>query len=289
MELDKEDFLPHYKEDLMEKAKKLREVILNLHRYKIPELKDVSRKEYDLIRLAVINSIKGEIVAKEEKTRQSFVENVFLKPAKTQGFIKDYQDTSGTGKCDFEGDFVQGDKFGLEVKGGEGNSVTLLSRPEKADIFTVWSHLDVMSNTPSENMRAVLGRVVKQMVNKDEKRQKVDFLIFYDEWYQNGVKYFSKGLPLPDVFIFPISMPTKSNQHPTLPKVENNTFVKSLMKVVGKREMSDPLVRRHLWYCDIKLEERAKSWFRKMKVFNDFAPNINFTRQEYTFATCKPV
>ena len=167
----------------MEKAKKLREVILNLHRYKIPELKDVSRKEYDLIRLAVINSIKGEIVAKEEKTRQSFVENVFLKPAKTQGFIKDYQDTSGTGKCDFEGDFVQGDKFGLEVKGGEGNSVTLLSRPEKADIFTVWSHLDVMSNTPSENMRAVLGRVVKQMVNKDEKRQKVDFLIFYDEWY----------------------------------------------------------------------------------------------------------
>lgn len=288
MELDKEDFFPHYKEDLVEKAKKLREVILNLHKYKIPELQDVSEREQDLIRLAVVNSIKGEIVAKEERTRQSFVENVFLKPAKTKGFIRSYEDTSRIGKCDFEGDFADGERFGLEVKGGEGNSVTLLSRPEKADIFAVWSHLDVMSNTPSQNMRAVLGRVVKQMVNKDEKRQKVDFLVFYDKWYQNGVKYFPKGIPLPDVFVFPESIPTKDNPTPSLPEIENNPFVKSLMKVVGNREMNDPLVKRHLWYCTIQLEERSKSWFRKMRVFNGFARDITFTRQAITIAPCKP-
>lgn len=284
----REDFFPHYREDLVEKARKLREVILKLHQYKIPDLENISEKEYELIRLAVINSIKGEIVAKEEKTRQSFVKEVFLNPAKAQGFLKDYEDTSRIGKCDFEGEFVQGDHFGLEVKGGEGNSVTLLSRPVKADIFVVWSHLDVMSNTPAENMRAVLGRIVKQTINIDEKRQKVDLLIFYDEWYRNGIKFFSGGAALPDVFVFPITTPDKNNTHPILPRIGNNIFLKSLMKVVGNRDLSDPLVSKHIWYCDIELEKRTNGWVRKMKVFNDFDSKITFTRQGFTIASCKP-
>lgn len=288
MPLSREDFFPHYKEDLVEKVKKLRAVILKLHQYKIPDLESISEREYELIRLAVINSIKGEIVAKEEKTRQGFVKEVYLNPARAQGFLKEYEDTSGKGKCDFEGEFEQGEHFGLEVKGGEGNSVTLLSRPEKADIFVVWSHLDVMSNTPAENMRAVLGRIVKQIINIDEKRQKVDLLVFYDKWYRNGIKFFSKGVALPDVFVFPVAAPDKNNTHPALPRIDNNIFLKSLMRIVGNRDLDDSLVRRHIWYCDIELEQRSKGWVRKMRVFNDFNSKITFTKQEFTIASCKP-
>lgn len=288
MEPNREEFLPHYRGDLITKANRLRDVILNLHKYNIPELQGISEQEFDLIRLAVINSIKGEIVAKEEKSRQSFVENVFLKPAKGQGFIRNYEDTSKTDKCDFEGDFTDGKHFGLEVKGGEGNSVTLFSRPENTDILVVWSHLDVMSNTPADNMRAVLGRIVKQMVNENEKRQKVDFLVFYDEWYQNGVKYFSNGLPLPDVFIFPIALPTKAEPHPALPDIKENIFLKSLMKAIGNHDLNDPLVQKHLWYVDIELREKGKAWIRKLKVFNAFAHNIFLTKQECTNTSCKP-
>ena len=95
--------------------------------------------------LSVINSIKGSIIAKANKSRMQFVEEVFLAPAKKRNLL-DYQDVSKSGKCDFIGQFRDGPTFGLEVKGGEGNSVTLLERPENAEVFIIWSHLDVMSN-----------------------------------------------------------------------------------------------------------------------------------------------
>src|SRR5438128_8547979 len=177
----------------MAKAQRVRQVIERLPNFKIPEISDVSQDDYELIKLAIINSIKGEQVAREERSRQEFVEEVFLKPAKKSGLL-DYEDTSRDSKCDFEGRFQEGTRFGLEVKGGEGNSVTLLERPIHASTFAVWSHLDVMSNTPAENMRGVLGRIVKQMINVDEKRQKVDFLVFYDRWYQTGIKVFKNGV-----------------------------------------------------------------------------------------------
>ncbi len=287
MPLQREDLLPYYKEDLMEKAARVRKVIEGLPNFKIPEIGDVSPSDYELIKLAIINSIKGEQVAKEEKTRQDFVEQVFLKPAKDAQLL-DYQDTSKTSKCDFEGHLQDGTLFGLEVKGGEGNSLTQLQRPRHAQTFAVWSHLDVMSNTPGENMQKVLARIVKQMINEDEKRQKVDFLMFYDEWYRTGVKVFRTGNPLPDVFIFPEATPTKQNTHPSLPQADN-ILLNAIMKVVGNIELSSSSAKRHLWWCDIRLLQEGTRWMRRMKVFNEFDRNVTLTKQEYTSAVCKPL
>jgi hypothetical protein len=274
----------------MAKIERVRKVIVDLPKYGIQEINDVSTDDYELIKLAIINSIKGEQIALEERTRQKFVVDVYLEPAKLKGIL-DYQDLSQTGKCDFVGEFISTDRrahFGLEVKGGEGNSVTLLERPRDADVFIVWSHLDVMSNTPAENMRAVLARVVKQMINVDEKRQKVDFLVFYDEWYKTGVKSFRHGKSLPDVFVFPESIPTERNRHPKLPAaVERNPFVTSIFKVVAQNDI-DSEARKHIWFCDIGVEQDARKWWRRMKTFNAFDPNITFTEQEYTKAACKP-
>lgn len=55
------------------------------------------------------------------------------------------------------------------------------------------------------------------MVNKDEKRHKVDYLVFYDLWYRDGTKIFRNGQSLPDVFVFPTSMATITNTHHKLP------------------------------------------------------------------------
>jgi hypothetical protein len=283
----RDDYVPHYRADLMEIAKKVRDVLVNLHKLNIPELANITEQDYDLVRLAAINSIKGQIVAKEERTRQAFVESVFLKPAKERKILS-YKDTSLTGKCDFEGNFVKGHHFGLEVKGGEGNSVTLLERPANAEIFVVWSHLDVMSNSPAKNMNAVLARVVKQMINKDEKRQKVDFLIFYDEWYRSGVKVFKSGPPLPDVFVFPVSIPTRENTHPSLPSISSNIFLNSLFDVVGNVQHQSDVAKKHIWLCDIELFEQKGSWKRKMKIYNSFDNHILFNDHEFTTATCKP-
>ncbi len=137
-------------------------------------------------------------------------------------------------------------------------------------------------------MRAVLARIVKQMINEDEKRQKVDFLVFYDKWYQTGVKVFKTGVPLPDVFIFPREIPTKKMTHPILPKLENS-FLSAVMKTVGKVELGAPATSRHLWWCDIQLQLEGSKWIRRMKVFNEFDRNVTLTAQEYTSASCKPL
>ena len=293
MTVTRDDLVPHYREDLAPKVERVRKVIMDLPSYNIPEISDITKEEYELIRLSVINSIKGEQIAFEEKSRQDFVERVYLTPAKEKGILE-YKDQSATTKCDFIGSFLAtGGKpphhFGLEVKGGEGNSVTLIQRPIDANTFIVWSHLDVMSNTPSQNMRAVLGRIVKQMVNRDEKRQKVDFLVFYDEWYENGVKVFKHGEPLPDVFVFPELIPTKSNPHPKLPDPirGDHPFLSSLMTIVGSRSL-DEETKKHIWYCDIHLEREGTRWMRKMKVFNAYDAKITLTTQEYTRTSCVP-
>lgn len=273
----------------MAKVERVRKVIVDLPKYSIPEINDVSSDDYQLIKLSIINSIKGEQIAHEERSRQEFVVDVYLEPAKKQRMLQ-YEDLSQTGKCDFVGVIFSGGKgkrFGLEVKGGEGNSVTLLDRPKDAETFVVWSHLDVMSNTPAENMRAVLGRVVKQMINADEKRQKVDFLVFYDAWYRNGVKTFKQGKSLPDVFVFPRSIPTKTQPHPALPSIEVDPFLSTLFRVVGAIGL-EAEAKKHIWYCDIKIEQSDGKWFRKMRTYNAFDSRVTFTEQEYTTASCKP-
>lgn len=285
----REDLLPYYREDLMDKVSRVRETILDITRFGIDPIRDVSQEDYELIRLAVINSIKGTAIALEESSRQKWVESVFLKPAKERGILS-YEDKSGEGKCDFIGIMNDSGKFGLEVKGGEGNSVTLLHRPEGSDSFIVWSHLDVMSNTPAENMNAVLGRVVKQMINRDEKMQKVDYLVFYDEWYTNGVKRFIDNSILPDVVVFPSAIPTIAEPEPTCPNLGQSHFLKCLYDTISPGVgLDSPFVKRHIWQCYISLAGKGSSWSRLMTTRNWAYPDITLARSRTTKASVKPV
>jgi len=285
--LKREDIVPIYKEDLLAKAERVREVVANLPDYKIPAIADVTKEDYDLVKLAVFNSAKGEIIAHEERSRQEFVERVYLAPCKKLGLL-DYRDESGSGKCDFTGSFKNGRIFGLEVKGGEGNRVTLLHRPTDCKTFVVWSHLDVMSNTPSDNMRAVLGRLVKQLVNNDEKQEQIDFLVFYDAWYQKGIKRFRNAETLPDLFVFPLEIPTKSIPHPKMRDVEKSLFANSLYRVFGKEDGArNEEASKHIWLVDIELVKEEK-WKRILTVRNKLDPKITFSEGESTRASCKP-
>jgi hypothetical protein len=284
----RDDYLPHYREDLMEKVAKVRQAILNLIDYDLDDLRDVSKEDYELIRLSVINSIKGEAIAYEEKSRQTFVEEEFLKPAAAAGLIT-YSDTSRKGKCDFKGHINGEHCFGLEVKGGEGNSVTLLSRPPEADFLVVWSHLDVMSNTPGKNMRSVLGRVVKLMVNRDEKREHVDCIVFYDKWYKMGIKKFKTGKSLPDVFLLPSRTPTKADPCPPVHDPISTPFLSILYRTIGGKDVTDSEVKTHIWLCEIKIVENNGVWYRELAVRNFFEPSVTLTTGKSTKAKIKPI
>lgn len=276
MSITREDLLPQYTVDLIEKRNRVLKLINNLTNYEIEEISDISTDEYNLIKLAVINSIKGKIIASEAKSRQKFVEDVFLDKAKKYQFL-DYEDISGREKCDFQGTFKDGIKFGLEVKGGEGNSLTILNRPSDCDIFIVWSHLDVMSNTPYENMRSVLGRIVKQMINRDERKQHVNFLVFYDKWYLTGLKTFKIGHVLPDVFVFPESIPTLENLKPEILDFNDNIFIKSFYSIFDNNyDLNSSEVLSHIWKVSISILQIGGKWKRRLEVKNAFYPDVNF-------------
>lgn len=285
----RDDLLPHYRDDLAKKVEVVRQAILDLAKLGMPGLEDVSAEDYDLIRLSVVNSIKGTDIALSESSRQKWVEEQFLKPAKKSGLVSEYEDKSAEGKCDFIGKLAAGKRFGLEVKGGEGNSVTLFSRPAGTDILAVWSFLDVMSNTPGDNMRAVLGRVVKQMINRDEKQERVDVLVFYDSWYVKGIKQFRGGrVPMPDVIVFPASIPTQSNPHPAPANPATNEFLNALYQVTAGKPVAHPTVKEHVWVCDLWVEAKGKDWLRGMTLKNWAHPNVAMSNRETLTTAAKP-
>ena len=289
MSIERDDLLPHYSVNLYKKYKRVRNVINNLTNYNIEDISDITPDEYNILKLAIINSLKGSIIALEEKSRQSFVKDVFLKKAKERGLL-DYIDTSGREKCDFQGTFKNGIKFGLEVKGGEGNSITLLNRPRDAEVFIVWSHLDVMSNTPYKNMRGVLGRIVKQMINRDDRLQQINFLVFYDKWYLTGLKTFRKGLPLPDVFVFPENIPTVNNPRPKILDFKNHIFLNVLYKILGNySDLNSDEVLSHIWKTDIEVLQINGKWKRRLKVSNACYPEVSFYKSGLTLQKVKVI
>ncbi len=134
------------------------------------------------------------------------------------------------------------------------------------------------------------GRVVKQMINSDDRKQHVNYLIFYDKWYPTGIKKFPVGEALPDVFIFPENIPTKLLPCPRLPNADEDVFLKALYRFVGKRNnLKDPEVKRHIWNCEIKIFQTNRQWKRQLKVTNELYPALCFHRSGVSTSNVKAI
>lgn len=158
---------------------------------------------------------------------------------KAKGFLLDVEDLTATNRYDFKVITRQRRICALDVKGGEGNSVTLSYRPPECHEFGIWSHLaGSFQLQPADQARALIGRIVKVMVNREEQTKHVDFFIVWDAICGSSMRrcpYREKALKtvLPCLYLFPQRMPTKNEPHPPLHTLKTTKLPALLLKHQG--------------------------------------------------------
>ncbi len=144
----------------------------------------------------------------------------------------------------------------LDVKGGEGNSVTITERPPWAQEFLLWCHLDgSIGNQPSQGVHSI---IVNRLANDLIKRGKVvDAVFFKDQLCGSPLrrcpKY--KGRPAnesiaPDIFLMPQERPTIQRPDPQTHSIDS-----LYLPMMVLEEFGVPADRRgdHIWSVEIHL------------------------------------
>jgi hypothetical protein len=152
----------------------------------------------------------------------------------------------------------------IEVKGGEGNSVTLGDRPAGCDEFVVWCHLTgSLQKQPAEQARAIIGRLVKVMVNESEQSKRYDVLVIWDTFCGTSDRRCpgSDKRVLPCFFLFPQMQPTQTEQHPALHTLQTTDLPKMILRHLGIPKENWLL---HTWQLEVELLRPEAAWRRRL-------------------------
>jgi hypothetical protein len=175
-----------------------------------------------LVFRSAVESIRGSYIASSTVPRQAMVAAVLAEAARHRR-IYDFAKVSGRGRLDFEVvvDERRETRAAVEVKGGEGNSISISDRPLWADEFLLWCHLDgSIKNQPAEGAGAIIfNRLASEVVKR---RKQVDVLVVKDQLCGTPARPCPKrnpralselGVP-PCVFLMPRRVPHLEDPSP---------------------------------------------------------------------------
>lgn len=217
-----------------------------------------------LVFRSAVESIRGTYIASSTNARQALVEDV-LRNLYEQEEIAQYQNSTSATRCDFEIALQMDVYAGLEVKGGEGNSINISDRPVWAREFGIWSHLDgAIVNHPAIGATSVINRITNEMVRR---KKHVDVLFFKDMLCGTSVRPCPKypgresamGLrTAPDVFLFPKQVPVFSPDNPELHNPSPDVYdISELMlpqKILDLFEVEIEDRPKHVWHVHVEVE-----------------------------------
>src|SRR2546426_5466982 len=129
---------------------------------------------------SAVETIRGSFIASSLKQRHQMVADV-LSHLVEQGKIAGFEPTRKATRHDFTIILTEQPRVAaaLDVKGGEGNSITITERPPGAQEFVMWCHLDgSIINQPSQGVRSI---VVNRLANDLMRRGKVVDAIFFKD------------------------------------------------------------------------------------------------------------
>jgi len=144
----------------------------------------------------------------------------------------------------------------LDVKGGEGNSVTITERPPWAQEFLLWCHLDgSIVNQPSQGVHSI---VVNRLANDLMRRGKVvDAIFFKDQLCGSPLRRCPKYRDevgndriAPDIFLMPLERPTPQQPSPPTHSLDSLYLPGMILDVLGVTAASRP---KHIWSVEIHL------------------------------------
>lgn len=107
-----------------------------------------------LVFRSAVESIRGQFIASSASGREAFVGQI-LEGLKEQHWIADYYPADPGTRYDWTVQLQQDpDVFAaIEVKGGEGNSLSISDRPRWVREFALWCHLDgAIVNQPATEL-----------------------------------------------------------------------------------------------------------------------------------------
>ncbi len=206
---------------------------------------------------SAVEIIRGSFIASSVTQRQGMV-NDMLQKLTTDKKIAGYEKTGRGVRHDFTVVLTDSPRVSaaLEVKGGEGISVTVSERPAWAQEFILWCHLDgSISNQPSQGVRSI---IVNRLANNLFKRGKVvDAVLFKDQLCGSALRRCPKyeepvgnAQIAPDIFLMPREQPTPQNPSPETHSIESLYLPLMILDSFGVRHKDR---KKHLWFVEINL------------------------------------
>jgi hypothetical protein len=229
-----------------------------------------------LVFRSAIESIRGSYIASSTTGREGLVGDV-LENLKQREAIDTYTHSARGGeRYDFT-IALQTDVFAaLEVKGGEGNSINISTRPLWAREFGVWCHLDgAIVNQPAHGAQAIINRIANEMVRTSGKM--VDMVFFKDVLCGTRARPCPKypgreesvGLAAaPDIFLFPKRRPihnlSNPERHDPSPPVHDLDSLRLPKLLLNLFQVPEAEYDRHIWQVQITLEALANGTHRRL-------------------------
>jgi hypothetical protein len=213
-----------------------------------------------LVFRSAVEQIRGSYIARAMNPRQQHVAGV-LERLRATGRIMDFQYTGGARRCDFSVRVSNEPRWqaAIEVKGGEGNSITISDRPLWADEFLLWCHLDgAIVNQPHEGAASVIFSRVASELTKRQKR--LDAVLFKDALcgsatrpcpkYPDGIR--ANQAIAPDVFLLPRRPPNMQDE--PNPPIHDRQSLRLPFLILQEFGLPTPGEQaHHIWEVSIQL------------------------------------
>lgn len=164
----------------------------------------------------------------------------------------------------------------IEVKGGEGNSINISTRPMFAREFCVWCHLDgAIVNQPAHGAHAIINRITNELTVR---HKLVDVVFFKDILCGTRTRPCPKypgregsiGLMgAPDIFFFPQRIPSLDDPEPPVHTLNTLRLPGLILELFGVPASEQ---HRHIWEARIKLIPlQDRRLIRETEVWHDGA------------------
>lgn len=220
--------------------------------------------DYEAIFETAIHSIDGDIKANRGTENEDMVKKLFLDPASKKGYLT-YDDQRSDERVDFKGRLTNGQAWAMDVKGGEGQSISHLLVPSNTELLVVWSHRKSDNTTaPDSRLNEVINRMVRWGFNQDENPA---LMVIYDP--PAGART-DDGKVIPDVVVLPEYLPSPENPTPPMRDPTGMEFLRILYDVtIGDDDLESDDIQKHIWFHELRMDDPDSGRVQK-EIYNSY-------------------
>ena len=241
----------------------------------------ITPQEYNRELRDAIFSLGGKYRQGHGADNEDVVRDVFLAPAEEQGYLT-YVDLREDERIDFKGRLQDtNENFAMDVKGGEGQSISHLLVPSNTDIPVLWSERNARNTkSPASRLNEVINRAVRWSFNQEEDPS---YMVIRDP---PAGAVTDDDAVIPDVVVFPEQFPSPTAPDPSLPDFDDLHFAEVLFDVLtGVDDLHDGTVKKHIWWHDLAYTDGRID----KNIWNAWDEDITLTTQSIDYSRISDV